>query len=142
MKDVFLSEGLEYIEGNAFFNDTNLNTVVLPDSVQTVDQTAFPNYISVIKATPAPKIVSNDFVKETLAQIQGKKVIALKEGVEKLGEKCFKNSDLIEIILPKSLKEIEEDAFDNCNKLEKVVFPTGSSLSVIGNNAFSKCYKL
>ena len=61
MKNAFLVEGLEHIDANAFQNDTNLNTVVLPDSVKKVDTTAFPQSVAAIKQTHAPKVVTKEF---------------------------------------------------------------------------------
>jgi hypothetical protein len=60
MTNVFLEEGLEYIETNAFANNTNLNTVVLPDSVKKVDKTAFPNNVAAIKVTHAPETITDE----------------------------------------------------------------------------------
>ena len=58
MTTVTLVEGLECIESNAFYNDINLNTVVLPNSIKYVDNNAFPKSVAVIKPTKMSKILT------------------------------------------------------------------------------------
>lgn len=49
---------------------------------------------------------------------------------------AFRSSSLRSIVIPESYLIIEEEAFLNSIKLEKVVFKKGSKLREIGNNAF------
>ena len=67
MRNVFLEEDLEDIEENAFQNNINLNTVVLPHSVKNYSKNAFPPSVTVIYPTPAPEIVTREFVRGQLA---------------------------------------------------------------------------
>ena len=50
------------------------------------------------------------------------------DGLEKIREGCFKESELEEITVPKSVKRLERWAFTGCESLQKVVFEEGSEL--------------
>ena len=69
-------------------------------------------------------------------------MIALSEGVQTLDVRCFGNTDLVEVIIPKSVHTIAISAFDGCKKLEKVTFVEGSRLREIDDHAFSECCSL
>ena len=68
--------------------------------------------------------------------------IVLPEGVRKLDDKCFQNSDIEEIVIPVSVVEIGDYAFNGCKYLEKVIFEENSQLLRIGVFAFSECENL
>lgn len=57
--------------------------------------------------------------------------------VEYIGERCFENIKIDEIVLPSALKEIGETAFEKCRKLRRVIFAPGSVLEKIGSECFS-----
>ena len=57
-----------------------------------------------------------------------------------LGKWSFSDTNLKEIVLPKTLKRIEESAFYFCHHLERVVIPDG--VESIGIEAFCHCYNL
>ncbi len=61
------------------------------------------------------------------------------EGVSSIAPHAFSTDDSIleEVVLPESLKSIDEEAFLNCRKLTKINIP--SALTYIGENAFSHC---
>ncbi len=58
-----------------------------------------------------------------------------------LGQCCFKDmKKLLTVKLPKTIKEIEMDAFIDCTNLESVEFQEG--IETIGQGAFYECYNL
>ena len=57
--------------------------------------------------------------------------------LERINCDAFKESGIESIYLPRSLKEIEREAFYSCNMLKKVEIPNDSELSVICLDAFS-----
>lgn len=71
-----------------------------------------------------------------------KKIIIVKDistlptDIEVIGKNAFSNSTITELILPASVKKIEEGAFYGCSNLEKVTLNEG--LETIGKNAFSE----
>ena len=61
--------------------------------------------------------------------------------VSSLDEDCFKNNKTVrKIILPKSLTQIPNHAFEGCENLEEVVIQ--SQCTTVGNYAFDGCRKL
>lgn len=52
----------------------------------------------------------------------------------------FESSDVVEVYLPNSIKEIGHDSFNGCFKLEKIIIP--DKCRYIGANAFCDCISL
>ena len=53
-------------------------------------------------------------------KIKGAKKFALSEGVKTLEVDCFRNTEIIEITLPKSLETILNNSFNGCKQLTSV----------------------
>lgn len=63
------------------------------------------------------------------------------EGVEIIGEMAFRGKKALKnIIIANSVKEIEHDAFYDCDELDNVYVPAG--VKVVRSYAFAECYKL
>lgn len=61
-------------------------------------------------------------------------------GLEIIKESAFSCHDHIEtVVIPKSVKRIEEDAFRSCTNLKTLIFEENSNLEFIGNTAFFRC---
>ncbi len=60
--------------------------------------------------------------------------------VTKIGKKAFAKNPLTTVILPETLEEIEESAFEDCANLSEIRWTKG--LRVIGKRAFYNCYAL
>ncbi len=59
--------------------------------------------------------------------------------ITSVGENAFANSNITEIILPKSVNEICSGAFSNCADLKTV---SASNATIIGDRAFYNCHNL
>ena len=64
------------------------------------------------------------------------RTVLLGDRLETIGCGCFSHSGLEEVVLPKSIKCIENDAFGHCKRLKRVVV-TGEKLESIGAQAFA-----
>ena len=62
--------------------------------------------------------------------------VTLYEGLEDLGQYCFKETALGEIVIPKSIIYIGERAFSSCSELTKVVFARNSELEIFEEDVF------
>ncbi|MCM1235813.1 MAG: leucine-rich repeat protein, partial [Ruminococcus flavefaciens] len=53
---------------------------------------------------------------------------------------CFATTDIEEVVLPESIREIGEEAFASCYQLQEIVIP--QSVRRLGNDAFHNCLNL
>lgn len=65
---------------------------------------------------------------------------SIAEGVTKIGKHAFAGSSIRKVVLPNSLKEMDEHVFRNCPNLETVVF--GNNLTYVSAFCFLKCSSL
>lgn len=66
---------------------------------------------------------------------------AIPEGVEIIGEMAFRGKKTLKnIIIANSVKEIEHDAFYDCDELDNVYVPAG--VKIVRSYAFAECDKL
>ncbi len=68
--------------------------------------------------------------------------VELPDTVEHIGRQAFAWSGISEIIIPASVKTIEEWAFQSCSGLERVVFSEESKLTTFGDSAWVGCRSL
>ncbi len=93
-----------------------LTSVIIPDSVKSIESAAFCNN---------PKIKS----------------VTLHEGLLSIGDMAFGScKSLTEIVIPSSVTSIGEWGFCGCESLKRVTFPTGDIS--LGRNLFAACYAL
>lgn len=88
------------------------------------------------------QIEVKDGVLESIKDAEGKSVsgvVAVPEerGIKAIGAAFKGNADITYVKLPAGVTSIQDDAFNNCYKLEGIYLPTG--LKTIGNNAFYRC---
>ena len=119
MEEVVLPESLKYIGCGAFVEDTylgNTGPVVIPDSVEVIDDEAFKD-CSWIRS------------------------LTVGGGVRKIGARAFEYIYYLTTLnLPDSLEEIGDNAFINCNNLRSVKLPL--ELAKVGADPFSGCGNL
>ena len=68
--------------------------------------------------------------------------VVLPQNLKEISEKCFWNSKISEIHVPRKVKIIEDGAFSECKHLINVTFEEDSRLSEIESEAFQKCSSL
>ncbi len=123
--EILFNEGLESIGNYAFFNQPIEGQVHFQPIA---GQVQFPSTLRElgIGAFEGSSIESVEF---------------LGEKVTKIPSFCFNdNSQLEEVLLPKSLVTIEENAFAYCPELKSIVLP--ESVTSLGFNAFAYCDSL
>ncbi|MBR3268852.1 MAG: leucine-rich repeat domain-containing protein [Oscillospiraceae bacterium] len=140
LKTVKINEGTESIPAECFRYCTALESITLPDSVQSIncggygDEGAFNN-------CPALKTVSIGsgitYIDKNAFQTKGTELeITFREGVTAIPDESFYGrSELTKVILPDSLKTVGKKAFLNCSNLSVCNFPDG--LAKIQAYAFS-----
>ena len=102
--------------GYGAFQRSNMTNIVIPESVVRLDERCF--------------------------SMSGIKHISLSPNLTVIPKLCFYYcNDLTDTVtIPNKVEVIEESAFDNCKKLEAIVLP--ASLKRVDNNAFLSCFNL
>ena len=163
LNKVNIPEGVKEIPDSVFAYCEQIEVINIPASVERIEIGAFPTYragslyseehpcaLRKIKVDPSNQhycsvngmLLTKDgsellFIPNAV-QAAGFKIPA---DVKKLGEHmAVNNESLVELVLPDSVTELRNGAFEQCRNLEKAVFPEG--LETIGKDAFSGCRKL
>ena len=143
VKTIVISEGVTSVIANAFSGCERLTEVQFPDSLKKIGDSAFSgctnlseiNYpVSLEQVTPSGSTIGGVFQKCPIGSI------IVPEGITKITSYLFEGaSGLEEIILPDSVKSIDNRAFASSG-LKKIKI--GSKLENIGAYAFSGCKQL
>ena len=71
--------------------------------------------------------------------VQTVSVVTVQERTEVITRKQFSGKNVYRVSIPKSVVEIQDEAFSGCRNLKEVAFEDGSALRKIGQGAFSGC---
>ncbi len=127
---------------DTFRNVTNINKVILPDSIKTIAEGAFANssVTSVTLPSTLEKIPASCFKDSSLSEI------TIPDTITELGAYAFYGTKLEEVVLPDNITEIPEYCFarNTSNwyerRLKNITFP--NKLKKISSNAFYQCDNL
>lgn len=113
VSDLKEQDGMYIAEGILFFSEGKKKAVVIPDSVTAIGPCAFSAMSEL-----APELDS----------------VVISDSVTLIGRKAFDMQSLKKIKLGKQVREIGEEAFNECDLKEDLVIP--ASVEKIGENAF------
>lgn len=156
LKDFTIPDGIKSIDEEAFYN-SGITSLVVPESVETIDKLAFSHMANLTNATfPAGcGITFSDCKNLKTAKITGNPTVIdnymfyecsqltdfeIPGSVKKIGYAAFYNTALKEAVIPAGVTEIDDWAFGECQNLEKAMLPDG--LKSIGEAAFYECPEL
>ena len=115
-KNFEIPSNINVIEGNAFYNCKNLNSITLSDTIKEIQYSAFEG-------------------------CSGLTVINIPDSVESIENYIFENcTNLKEVTLSNNITSIPDGAFYMCSSLTKLTIPNG--VQSIGWNAFESCEEL
>lgn len=121
---------------NCFSGNTNMTSIVIPDTVTTIEDYAFsncPGLTSITLPNSLTTIGDGAFLRDAALTS-----IVIPDGVTTIGAEAFGDcTGLVSVRLPNSLTEIENFAFDGCDSLTSIVIPNG--VTEIGESAFGSC---
>lgn len=125
------------IDRETFMANSELKSVIIPNSVKTIGRGAFAQCFSlknVVLPTDLTEISDYMFSESNLTEI------TIPAKVKRIGEHAFNSSSLKSIAIPNSVTEIGKSAFSACRWMESATL--GNSVKTIGEAAFSICPSL
>ena len=104
------------IEAYAFIRNNGLTSVVIPNTVVTMEDGAF--------------------------QFSSVNQVTLSQNLTELSSSVFEGTKLTSVHIPAQIRRIQDKAFRNCGFLRKLTFAADSELQAINGAAFQNCYCL
>ena len=122
-----------------YLNGTEINQLVIPDSVTEIKPYTFYRCISIDTITVHNGITRiGDYAFYKCSSLTS---VTISEGITSIGNAAFFNcSNLLSIDIPNSVTSIEGSVFTSCYRLSSVTIP--NSVISIGPSAFSGCGNL
>lgn len=136
---VTLRENTVSIAPNAFYNQTNLKNIIIPETVEFVGYRAFDN-----TAFLADQPIGALYIGKALYRYVGSVTIEdyefnIKEGTVCVSSEAFSGKKIIKSVhFPESVRYICRNAFWN-SSVKALSFEEGSELKYIGKSAFGIC---
>lgn len=142
LEKLIIPEGVKSIDSYTFSGCTSLENLVLPKSLVSIDASALTGVKSVISYSSIYIVrdgclFSSDMKTLVYFFHDERTFFKIPYGVECIGPHAFEQSCLHKITIPNTVKQIEDDAFSGCGKLQDIAFP--SSITRIGVGAFYEC---
>ena len=147
LKSVVIPDTVKKIGFGAFGNCINLESVVMSDNIEYVDDYAFRNtaLTNNTEKWEDGALYMGKFLYGVTTDHSGEFVI--KDGTKVIGTSCFVNKqnlrgceEITSIVIPETVVSIGLFAFYNCKGLTSIDIP--ESVKYIGNVAFSNCTNL
>ena len=135
---VILPDGVQTIGEYAFVGCEDLSNIEIPNSVTSIEQSAF--FGSGLEEIVIPEGVS--FINAgVFSECEELQKVKLSDTVRGIGGSAFSRcKKLTEIVIPGGVNIVEAGAFRDCNSLVSVTLPRG--ITSIGGSAFSGCKSL
>lgn len=137
IKDLVVPDDVTIIEPNTFNGFKSIETVYIPESVDSIGDNAFLGCTDITKVT-AHDIASWCGISFGNTQIlQNGSIIFLSNPVCVSQNLYIGNNQLTELVIPEGVKEIGPTAFERCLGITSVSLP--STLRKVGADAFFDC---
>lgn len=137
LKSIQIPKGVTHIGYGAFYHCDQLENIIIPNSVQTIEPSAFEHTPWLTNWKNGGDV--DDFLVVGDGILVGYKgyhpTLTIPSNVKKIGANVFKDhNELKALYLPDSLIEIGEDAFNGCVSLTQI--SGGNNLQKIADRAF------
>ena len=143
---------LESIGSQAFNLTTSLKQLILPLTLQTINQNAFyksgvinitfysPTHNQIILLTDSSTMT--ELNEKAFYYAENLQNINLPDTITKIGKYALSHTALASFTVPDSIQTIGEYCFEGCESLVEFVIPEASNLTEIGDHAFDQCTSL
>ena len=139
LQSVTLPENLETIGGSAFNGCESLQSITIPDNVTSIGGSAFQRCGSLQSITIPYNVV--DIGSYAFFGCVSLTNIDLPDSIEYIGDGAFENCESLQsIVIPASVSEIKPSTFNACTLLSTVTIP--DTVSEMGYRAFGNCNSL
>ncbi len=135
LEKVILPDGVENIDDYAFANCQNLKEIVIPETVTHFGTGAFQNCaaLSKIKLPENTIHLGNKIFNGCISLDK----IDIPNGPKTIGSYTFCGCGIKEVVIPKTVTDIDSHAFENCSLLETIHFK--GTINNIDYFAFDEC---
>ena len=138
-KEIILPDSLEIIEERAFETFKSLVKINLPDGLKTIGFQAFQNCDSIESIVIPDSVTYIDTM--AFGNSESLKSVSLPNTLEVISASMFQSCVSLEsITIPQSVKTISEYAFQSCDSLVEVIIP--DNVTSIEKSAFAWCDNL
>ena len=146
---LIVSDGIEFLESEAFYGCRNLSDVQLPKTLKRIGGSVRDPYSGSIAGAFEETVITDIVLPERLEMLGARtfqhcinlKRIAIPVGITTIADMCFCGcSSLFVVVMPQKLTGINRCAFYSCNNLKHVALPP--EVQTIGASAFHGCYAL
>lgn len=135
-----IKEGTKWIGPSAFSDCTNLQNIIIPDSVTKIDSGAFVGCTS-LQSITIPSSVTQFDGGAMFKDCTSLTSVTFQNNITKIGINMFENcTSLTDITIPSSVTKIDNEAFKGCSSLTSVTIP--NSVTSLGANVFANCSSL
>ncbi|SDG40480.1 Leucine rich repeat-containing protein [Prevotella communis] len=150
IKELVIDEGIETVGGMAFYGCSDLRSVSFPSSISSLGECIFYNcpelqIIEVNKGNPVfdSREQCNAVVRTSDDAIElGCAGTTFPQSISQISKGAFCGcTGLISLSIPKWIEVIEDYAFSDCFRLEKIVLPEDGTLQ-FGQSTFDGCCSL
>ncbi|MGX8850249.1 leucine-rich repeat protein [Amedibacillus sp. YH-ame10] len=139
IETLVIADTIRTIDAYAFSQCNSIQSIVIPDNVVSIGKYAFAGN-SRLKSIRLPKNIRS-LSYGTFFDCMSLTEVVLPEGMETIGSVAFGNcKSLTTIQLPSTLVSLDSNAFSDCVMLASIELPEG--LTTIGSGAFSGCLSL
>jgi hypothetical protein len=128
------------IENNAFKGDTTLISVVIPNSIIYIGDSAFSDCSNLVTVDASNSNVSSIGV-QSFKNCSKLTTVNIPNGITAINYETFAGCTLLNnVTIPETVTSIVARAFASCNALSSITIP--SAVLTIGDNAFERCGNL
>lgn len=134
VKKLVIACPLTEIPPKGFFKQTKLQEVVLPDTIKTIEISAFNSCFSLKQINFPPSL---EIISKMAFKYCGMDIIKIPEGVKEIHDDAFLGCPNLKVLyLPKSLERVGKRAFLGCNRLLFVYYYATTNIE---KTAFTDC---